>query len=116
MKTLLLLILLAIASGSSAQSPILSDTAVTNFVIDVKKNLRLSHSQYSTGTTFVVIGSITTISSSILVKNDKARNALIIGGGVLTIIGAIIQIDAHKYFGRLGRWKVEGNGIAYNFR
>jgi len=73
----------------------------------IKLNLQLSHEQYSTGTLFIGMGLGLSAIGTILKLNTNDPGpmapAMIVAGGVSTMIGCIIQIDSHKWIRRAGK-------------
>ncbi len=106
----LLIIFVLITSYAFGQTP--TDSIQTKQIIDIKAGLLKSHQRYSTGTAFVVMGAIGTIAATAFKADDK----VIIAGGIVSLIGALIQMDSHKFIGRAGRWDVNGNGVTYSIR
>lgn len=110
-----------------------------NDINDIKYNLYSCHSQYKTGTKWIVTGGIVSLTGSIIIIHslsfiqkyngtynksviDRKRSLLIIGdaiagvGGAISLIGGIIQIDSHKYIGRASiSFGATGAGINIKF-
>lgn len=75
---------------------------VDAFQEQMEINLNKAHHQYKDGTILVIAGALFTASTflqSHLAKEERVSNWVYAGPG-LSLIGAALQIDSHKFFGR----------------
>lgn len=72
---------------------------------NMQYNLCRSHQQFKTGTIMSLIGLLAVVTMVQAKESDTNIPELgYIGGGLMTV-GAIIQLDSHKFIGRAGTKK-----------
>ncbi len=109
MKSLLVLLLLGLIAPHCYAQP--SYDSLKQEVLQLKQsidnidyNMQAHHRQFKTGTAFVGIGLLLSITGTLLqggTKNtDYTGNILTTAGAVGTLTGSIIMIDAHRWLGR----------------
>lgn len=105
MKKLFTLVLLALSFNAFSQDqiPVETNQSLEQDVQDIKLHLHLAHKQYKTGTIFLFGGIATSVLGSYLFADGAAggKNLMLIGSG-MSLLGGLIHIDSHKYFGRAG--------------
>lgn len=116
MKTLVLLLLpiLSFAQQPSIDSltsrinaielhyKAIADSQETQFK-SIRRNLVFSQNQYRTGTWIIVAGVAVSTFGGILASTRTKPDLIVpMGGAVVSFIGWIVQVDAHKYIRRAG--------------
>lgn len=121
MKTKLLLIILltsAICSRGQSDSTLHRLNALEQTVSHVQYNLVKAHDQFQLGFTVFALGTFASTAGILIPEetslgqsNKGTKNAMLIAGGIGSLVGVFLMVDAHKYFGRAGRWTFDGTKL-----
>lgn len=118
MKKLLLLLIL-ISGHSLAQQADTSMNArvqrIENNIEYLKQQLTNAHGQFRIGATSLLIGCASTAWAAISKQPDDTRQAFLVCGSVLELLGMGIMIDSHKFIGRAGMLEINYDSIKWNF-
>jgi hypothetical protein len=118
MKKIFLLAFLFISLNGFAQdSTKIYLQQLKSSIIYTRNNLEKAHKEFTTGW-IISAGGIAVSIAGTSISSDASQgsstNALVYIGSFITLIGMITIIDSHKFVGRAGRWRFEGDKIIYN--
>ena len=120
---MLLIIFICTASLSKAQTldSLSNDLKLLKgSIIYMRNNLNEAHKEFRTGAV-LSMGGLTLIGVGAVINSGDASNPnssggiFIFIGSIAGLIGGIMIIDSHKFIGRAGNWRFEGNTIKYDF-
>ncbi|MBK6989995.1 MAG: hypothetical protein IPH33_18135 [Bacteroidetes bacterium] len=124
MKNILLVFLICISFKSKAQQIDSTQIKLDEFkkaVLYMSDNLQDAHERFQIGTVCMALGTAA-IGVGVLLqldtesgKTNDGATITIITGGVLSVAGAIIMIDSHKFIGKAGNWHFTGDKFTLYF-